>query len=122
MSKPKKIGIISSKVITALELKIEQGESILLGDSNIEHMKKKHPEAYEKYGKEIPLILGNPDYVGINAKDGSIEYVKEYRIDDEYVKVAVRVSGNKKYFARSIYVLNKTRVKNFIAKGTLKKL
>ena len=58
----------------------------------------------------------------LNAKDGSIEYIKEYRIDDEYVKVAVRVSDNDKYFARSIYVLNKTSVKSFIAKGTLKKL
>ena len=58
----------------------------------------------------------------LNAKDGSIEYIKEYRIDDEYVKVAVRVSDNDKYFARSIYVLNKTSVKSFIAKGALKKL
>lgn len=66
--------------------------------------------------------MGNPDYVGLNTKDESIEYVKEYKVDDEYVKVAVRVSGNRNYFARSIYVLNKTRVKNFITKGTLKKL
>ena len=122
MSKPKRVGTISRNVISALDLKIEHEESILLGDSNIEHMKKKHPEAYEKYGKDIPFILGNPDYVGLNTKDESIEYVKEYKVDDEYVKVAVRVSGNRNYFARSIYVLNKTRVKNFITKGTLKKL
>ena len=46
----------------------------------------------------------------------------EYFINDEYVKVAVRVSASNTYYARSLYILNPNRVKNFIAKGTLKKL
>lgn len=41
-------------------------------------------------------------------------------IDHEHVKVAVRVSNNGLYFARSLYVLNEKRVENFIQKGTLK--
>lgn len=83
-------------------------------------MKSRHPAEYEKYGVDIPLILSYPDYIGINKKDNSIEYVKEYKIDNEYVEVAVRVSHTNNYFARSIYTLNKNRVKNFITKGTLK--
>lgn len=122
MSKPKKVGNISKEVISALGLDIEQGEHIFLGQTNIDHMKDKHPDDYEKYGKDIPFILENPDYIGINGKDDSIEYVKEYKIDDEYVKVAVRVSAKDNYFVRTLYVLNKTRVENFIKKGTLKKL
>lgn len=95
--------------------------SIYLGASNIKHMQKSHPADYAKYGSQISNILASPDYVGQNPSDGSIEYVKEFVADGEYVKVAVRLSQTDRYYARSIYVLNDNRVKNYIAKGTLKK-
>ena len=66
-------------------------------------------------------ILATPDYVGQNPTDGSIEYVKEFLLAGEYVKVAVRLSQSDRYYARSLYVLNNNRVRNYIAKGTLKK-
>ena len=47
-------------------------------------MKTSHPSDYNKYGGEIKNILANPDYVGKNPKDDSIEFVKEYMIDNEY--------------------------------------
>jgi len=84
-------------------------------------MQNSHPEDFEKYGSHLSEILENPDYVGKNPKDESIEYVKEFCIDGEYVKVAVRISSHGKYFARSLYVLNRNRVIRFIEKGTLKK-
>lgn len=84
-------------------------------------MQTSHPEAFAKYGSELTNILASPDYVGQNPSDGSIEYVKEFITDGEYVKVAVRLSGSDRYFARSLYILNNSRVKNFIEKGTLKK-
>ena len=59
---------------------------------------------------------------GKNAKDDSIEFTKEFCINGEFVKVAVRISTRNIYYARSLYVLNPNRVKNFIAKGTLKQL
>ena len=40
-------------------------------------------------------------------------------INNEYVKVAVRISYSEIFYARSLYVLNSNRVKNFINKGTL---
>lgn len=116
------VGTINRKVISALSLPIQPGTPIFLGDSNVIHMKNRHPEDYKKYGVDIPEILSNPDYVGLNKKDGSFEYVKEYKINNEFVKVAVRISGSGKYFARSLYILNKNRVNNFIEKGNLKKL
>lgn len=73
------------------------------------------------YGEYIPLILAAPDYVALNAKDGSIEYVKEVQVNSVYVKVAVRVSARGQLFARSVYRLNTNRVLNFIEKGTLKR-
>lgn len=118
----KRIGFFSSNVIRTLGLDIPAGTPIYIADSNIEHMKTSHPEDYEKYGNELQNIIANPDYVGKNAKDDSIEFTKEYFINGEYVKVAVRVSTQNVYYARSMYVLNSNRVKNFIEKGTLKKL
>ena len=115
------VGIISPTVESTLGITCATDRNIYLGDTNIQHMKNSHPVDYEKYKDELENILSNPDYIGLNPNDDSIEYVKEFIQDNEYVKVAVRISSGDKYFARSMYVLNKNRVRNFIAKGTLKK-
>ena len=81
-----------------------------------------HPDDFIKYGKNISDIINEPDYVGLNPGDGSIEYAKEFKVDNEFVKVAVRVANSGQYYARSIYILNLSRVNNFIANGTLKPL
>ena len=118
----KKIGEFSAEIIKTLGLNISVGTPIYIADSNIEHMKSSHPRDYEKYGNDIESILADPDYVGKNIKDDSIEFTKEYVVDGDFVKVAVRVSLQNIYYARSMYILNSNRVKNFIAKGTLRKL
>lgn len=118
----KKIGEFSPELISALHLDIPAGTPIYIADSNIQHMKSSHPKDFQKYGNDIESIIASPDYVGRNIKDDSIEFTKEYFFDGAFVKVAVRISLQNVYYARSLYVLNTNRVKNFIAKGTLKKL
>ena len=115
------VGVITPRVAALLNRSDLCDQPIFLGDSNIAHMQSSHPADFAKYGNQLSAILSSPDYVAINQKDDSIEYVKEFLIDNEYVKVAVRVSSSGHYYARSLYVLNNNRVKNFIAKGTLKK-
>jgi len=117
-----KVGELSQMVIRALSLNLKDGQSIFIGEMNINHMREKHPIDFARYANALPQILATPDYVGLNPKDGSIEFVREFQLDDEYVKVAVRVSGGGELFARSLYVLNKRRVENFIAQGKLKKM
>lgn len=116
----KKVGHISTKIAKVLELDIHGNPDIFIGETNIQHIKNKHPEDFKKYGHYLQSILKNPDYVGVNPKDNSIEYVKEFHINQEFVKVAVRVAGSGTYFVRSLYVLNQRRTLNFISKGTLK--
>lgn len=84
-------------------------------------MQTSHPADFAKYGTELINILAYPDYVGQNPTDGSIEYVKEFQVDGEFVKVAVRLAKTDRFYARSMYVLNSARVQNFISKGTLKR-
>jgi len=115
------VGTISPTVESTLGITSPNDRNIYLGDTNIQHMKNSHPGDYEKYKDELVNILSNPDYIGLIPSDSSIEYVKEFLHDNEYVKVAVRVSSGDRYFARSMYILNNKRVNNFIAKGTLKK-
>lgn len=116
------IGRFSQEVIDLLGLDIPAETPIYIADSNIAHMKNSHPDDFKKYGGDIEIIISSPDYVGKNTKDNSIEFTKEYVINGDFVKVAVRVSLQNIYYARSMYVLNPNRVKNFIKKGTLKKL
>ena len=123
MGKPKQIGILTKEIIDILNLSLTHEADIFIGDSNITHIKRKHMNAYIKYGKYIKDILKEPDFVGLNKKDNSIEYVKEFVIDNrEYVKVAIRVSITNKLFVRTLYILNNNRVQNFIKKNTLKPL
>ncbi len=117
-----KIAVISGAVAQILSRPQLQGTGIYLGETNILHMKTSHPDDYAKYKDELSNILNHPDYVGINPKDNSIEYVKEFLVENEYVKVAVRISTKGQYYARSLYVLNNRRTENFIKKGTLKKV
>ena len=114
----KQVGVLCQRVIDLLGLSMTEGQSILLGESNIAHMVSRHPADFALYGEYIPLILAAPDYVALNAKDGS---VKEVQVNSVYVKVAVRVSARGQLFARSVYRLNTNRVLNFIEKGTLKR-
>ena len=116
------VGSISENIKKLLGLSSVGDDNIYMSATNIAHMESSHPSDYAKYKDQIQNILASPDYVGQNPNDNSIEYVKNFIIDSEYVKVAVRLSSGNKYYARSLYVLNKRRVKNFIKKGTLKKV
>ncbi len=115
------VGQVTTNIASKLGIALPLDTNIYLGLGNIQHMITRHPNEYLRYGTKISQILTSPDYVGQNPKDGSIEYVKEFLIHGEFVKVAVRLSGSDKFFARSLYVLNPNRVNNFIQKGTLKK-
>ena len=113
------VGKITNTVIKLLNLPITTDTPVYIGETNITHIKISHPADFAKYHGFIEEIINSPDYVGLNNKDNSIEYVKVINIDNEFVKVAVRVTTKGKFFVRSLYALNKNRVNNFIAKGTL---
>lgn len=117
-----KVGSVSENVKKLLGLSSVGDDNIYMSATNIAHMESSHSSDYAKYKDQLQSILAYPDYVGQNPNDNSIEYVKNFIIDNEYVKVAVRLSSGSKYYARSLYVLNKRRVENFIKKGTLKKV
>jgi len=118
----KQIGKITQKVIDTLNLKVEKNTPIYIGDSNIQHMKIRHPKDYEKYGKNIVDIIKNPTYVARDEKKNSIEYIKEYKIDNDLVLVVVRASGKNKQFVRTMYVMADDKVEKYRKYNYLKKI
>ncbi|MGN0169187.1 MAG: PBECR2 nuclease fold domain-containing protein [Lachnospiraceae bacterium] len=118
----KQIGKLDQKVIDLLKLELKGGTPIWIGQSNIEHIKNRHPYEYDKYFGKIENILEEPDYIGINPKDRSISFVKEYRVDVEFIRVAVKVTTNKTCYAKTLHLLSTCNAEHYLKKGTLIKL
>ena len=116
------VGYISQSVIKRLHLEMEPNTPVFIGESNIEHIKSRHPYEYDKYYKDISVIINAPDYVGQSPKDGSILFVKLYKIDGEYVRVAVKITPGGKCFAKTLHLLSTCNAERYLEKGTLKKL
>lgn len=117
----KQIGVVNKKVIKLLNLDYKEELPIILGDTNIEHMRREHLEDYNKYGKDIEDIVNNPTYVAKNPNQGSIEYIKEYKIDDEFVLVAVRISNKGTMFAKTLFKMTERKKNIYLNKGYAKK-
>lgn len=109
----KQVGIVSNKIIKILGLNYEKEQPIFIGEANINHIKSQHPKDFEKYGCEIKEIIKNPTYLARNEKKKSIEFIKKYKIDNEFVLVAVRVSGNDVHFVRTMYVMANEKVEKY---------
>ncbi len=116
----KQIGVICQKVIDILNLDYQEGMPIIIGDTNIEHMKRQHLDAYIKYGNDIANIIKNPTYIAKNPKQGSIEYIKEYEINNEFVLVAVRISNKGTMFAKTLFVMTERKKNIYLKNGYAK--
>lgn len=113
----RKVGIIDGKTIQLLGLDIDTGTPIMLGESNIRHMKESHPEAFAKYFPHLESILSEPDYVNRNPKDGSIKYIKQM---EDCVVVGVRISLKGTILARTIFTFEEWKFKQYMDGGYLK--
>ncbi len=117
----KQIGTINKKVIKLLGLNYNEELPIFLGESNIIHMKRQHPKDYKKYGNKIVDIVNNPTYIARNPKQDSVEYIKEYKIENDFVLVAVRVTNNGVMFARTLFIMTDKKKHQYLSKGYAKK-
>ena len=115
------IGRLEDRIASLLGMKIPDDPMIYLGEQNIRHMRSSHPQDFEKDGDRIGEIVSEPDYVYLDPNDHSIEFIKEFVIFGEYVKVAVRASASSVYYARTLYVVRSERIQDYIRSGKLKK-
>lgn len=116
------IAHISQEVVDILELDIAPNTPVFIGETNLEHIKSRHPYEYDKYLPDIGNIINLPDYVGLSRKDNSILFVKLYEVNGEYIRVAVRITSGGKCYAKTLHLLSTCNAERYIEKGTLKKL
>lgn len=117
----KQIGKVDKKVIDILGLNYDKEFPIFIGENNIKHIQEKHYEDYIRYGNDIQNIIAQPTYIARNPKQGSIEYIKEYRIDDELVLVAVRASNKGTMFVKTLFTMSENKKNIYLSKGYAKK-
>ena len=115
------IGRLDEKIASILGIDVPDDPMIYLGEQNIQHMMSSHPDDYSRYGDKIGEIVSSPDYVYLDTRDGSIEFVKEFVFFGEFIKVAVRATASSVLYARTLYVLREERVQSYINSGLLKK-
>lgn len=113
------IGILDQKYIDMANSDITSGE-VQMYPGAIKHIKKNHPDNFEKYFQSIPEIIKNPDYVGQNPKEkNSIELVK---VIDGEVLVAVKLDPSGYLYFSSMYLLTPSKVPKRLKSGRLKKV
>lgn len=116
----KEIGYLNEKVIDTFSLSYKNNQPILIGKSNINHMKKEHPLDYDKYGKFIPDIISKPDYIAKHPKKESIEFIKKFYTNKiDYVLVAVRASGGGELYTRTLFIMTDVKVEMYKKKRAL---
>lgn len=117
----KQIGKVDKKVIDILGLGYDEEVPIFIGENNIRHMQEKHYEDFVRYGNDIKEIILKPTYIARNPKQGSIEYIKEYMVDDELVLVAVRASNKRTMFVKTLFTMSENKKNIYLRKGYAKK-
>lgn len=116
------IGKITKDVINVLQLDFLPGTPIYIGSSNEQHIKDRHPAEYDLYFSRIDEIIAHPDYVGLDPKKRSIDYVKIFQLGTEYVQVSVRVTAGGRCFARTLFLLSTYKAEKYIGQGSLKRI
>ena len=120
-SKNIKIGELSKEVINTLGLDLKP-QNINIWSTRIQEHCEKHkndyssPNAYNQAVKSIPLILKEPDYIGLH-KNGNIQYVK--RLDDISLIGIQVLKGSGNLLFRTIFPISEIKLKNSIKSGKL---
>ena len=114
-----KIGELSEEVINALNLDLKP-QNINVWSTRIPEHCEKHkkeyssPNAYNQAIKNIPIILKEPDYIGLH-KNGNIQYIK--KLDDISLIGVQILKGNSNLLFRTIFPISEVKLKNSIKSG-----
>ena len=118
-SKNIKIGELSEEVINLLDLDLKP-QNINIWSTRIEEHCEKHkdeyssPSAYNQAITSIPLIIKNPDYIGLH-KNCNIQYIKKLN-DISLVGIQI-IKGNGNLLFRTIFPITEDKLNYSIKNG-----
>ena len=118
-SKNVKIGELSQEVIDILKLDLNP-QNINIWSTRLEEHCEKHkdeyssPSAYNQAITSIPLIIEEPDYIGLH-KNGNIQYIK--KLDDISLVGIQIIRGNGNLLFRTIFPITEDKLNYLIKNG-----
>ncbi|MEF2836075.1 MAG: hypothetical protein U0O41_08405 [Clostridia bacterium] len=120
-----KIGELSPNIINLLNLDLNPQNIYLWGPRIEEHCEKHKSEysstsAYNEAISNIPLIIKQPDFVGVNEKNGNIQYIKKLT-DVSLIGVKITSNNNGLLF-RTIFPITESKLRHNIKTGVYKKI
>jgi hypothetical protein len=92
---------------------------IIMWEDRISHTENHAPQfssrdEYDKAFENIPLIISDPDFVGIHPDGGSVQFIKKL---GDLLLVAVRISNNGKLSYRTMYPITEGQLNDYVKKG-----
>lgn len=93
-------------------------DDIYQSDGLIKHIQKQH-KGFESYMSDIPDIIENPDYIGVNPKEpDSVELIKVLK---DNILVAVKLDKKNNYlYVASLYDISNAKLQNRLNSGRIK--
>lgn len=66
-------------------------DEVIITDKQVEHIKQRHPNDYERYGKYLTRIVEDPDYIIEANRKNTALVLKEFVEGGEVFKTVVRL-------------------------------
>ena len=114
----KKVGELNNIIIKELNITLSSNE-VFQSKGLFSHVKKRHPSC-TKYVHLIPLIVANPDYIGVNPNEQStsFEMIKTF---DKNIQIGIKVDKKDNYlYIATLHEITPQKIKHRLASGRLK--
>ena len=119
-SKNIKIGELTQEIIDLLNLDLKP-QNINMWSTRIEEHCLKHKDeyssiqAYQQAISSIPLIIKEPDYIGLHSKNGNLQFIK--KLDDiSLVGIQIIHGSNSNLIFRTIFPITQEKLNYSIKK------
>lgn len=94
-----RVGTINREIYKCITEDIITDE-VIITDNQIQHIKYRHPNDYERFSEYFGEIVSNPDYIVETPKPNTALILKEIIIEKEQFKTVLRLvtsSDNREY-------------------------
>ena len=88
------VGRINLAIFKSVSDEIETDE-VVITETQIAHIKERHPLDYERYAGYIPKILKEPDYILEDSHPDTAFILKEFAEADERFQMIVRLKTSR---------------------------
>lgn len=70
-------------------------DEVIITDVQIQHIKERHPNDYERFSKYLPYIVSDPDYILRGNRPNTAFLLKTFCVKDENFQLILRLKTSK---------------------------